>query len=140
MLSDYSYGVIPVVMKHHQPQVLLILHQKGHWAFPKGHAKPGETHLATARRELLEETGLSEVEIQIKPTFNEHYIYTDPQQGVIDKTVTFFLGVVKNDQVKILPAEVADYGWFNLDQAKERMTFDQGKQIIEQLVTYFNHQ
>lgn len=139
MLNDYSFGVIPVVIKNNQPQVLLILHQKGHWAFPKGHPEPGETNLETAARELKEETGISEVKIQPEPTFHEHYIFTDPDKQTINKTVTFFLGLVKNDQVEILPEEVADYGWFNLEQAAARMTFDQGKEIITQLSEYFNN-
>ena len=36
---------------------LLIQHQAGHWAFPKGHANPGESPAETARREFAEETG-----------------------------------------------------------------------------------
>jgi 8-oxo-dGTP pyrophosphatase MutT (NUDIX family) len=140
MLNDYSYGVIPVLMKNSQPQVLLILHQKGHWAFPKGHAEAGETPIETAARELKEETGLDKVDILSKPVFTENYIFTDPDKKVINKQVTFFLGQVKNDQIKIQESEVADYGWFNLTTAKEQMTFEQGKKIIDQLVEYFKHQ
>lgn len=140
MTDDFSFGVIPVVIKHNQPQVLLILHQKGHWAFPKGHPEADETNLETAARELKEETGLSDVQIQAEPTFIEHYIFTNPDKQIVDKTVVFFLGFVKNDQVKIQTLEVADYGWFSLAAAKKRMTFDQGKQIIDQLIEYFNNQ
>lgn len=42
-----------------QGRVLLIRDRQGYWVFPKGHTDPGETPEQTARREVLEETGIS---------------------------------------------------------------------------------
>jgi 8-oxo-dGTP pyrophosphatase MutT (NUDIX family) len=37
------------------------------WDIPKGMAEPGESHIASARRELFEETGLDAPEAELKP-------------------------------------------------------------------------
>ncbi|MDG1555215.1 MAG: NUDIX domain-containing protein, partial [Candidatus Poseidoniaceae archaeon] len=43
--------------------VLLLQYPQGHWDFPKGHVEEtDEDHFSTARRELNEETGISEIE------------------------------------------------------------------------------
>lgn len=42
----------------HTEGVVLLQHADGSWLFPKGHVEPGETLLATALREVAEETGL----------------------------------------------------------------------------------
>jgi 8-oxo-dGTP pyrophosphatase MutT (NUDIX family) len=42
-------------------QYLLILDAHGNWGFPKGHVEGNEVPLATARREVAEETGLDDL-------------------------------------------------------------------------------
>ena len=58
MKKEFSFGIVPLQCVNEQWQVLLVQHQAGHWAFPKGHAEIGEEPKQTAERELLEETGL----------------------------------------------------------------------------------
>ena len=44
--------------------ILLLQYPQGHWSFPKGHIEESDKdHFSTAKRELLEETGISEVSI-----------------------------------------------------------------------------
>ena len=45
-------------------KVLMVKHNAGHCAFPKGHVEEGETEFETAIRETKEETGI-DVEIQL---------------------------------------------------------------------------
>ena len=42
-------------------EILLIQDSKGRWTIPKGHIEPGETAKMTARREIEEETGLTDM-------------------------------------------------------------------------------
>ncbi len=51
------YGAICV---NHKGEVLLVRGKKGgKWSFPKGHIERNETPIQCARRELLEETGIT---------------------------------------------------------------------------------
>lgn len=45
-------------------EILLIQDAKDRWTIPKGHIEPGETAKETAVREIGEEAGLHEVEVQ----------------------------------------------------------------------------
>src|ERR1700694_212158 len=55
----YRYHV-----KTHEIEILLIQDAKNRWTIPKGHIEEGETAKQTAEREVREETGLQEMEIQ----------------------------------------------------------------------------
>ena len=108
---------------------LLIQHRGGHWAFPKGHAEAGETHLQTARRELLEETGIADVDIREEHKFVEHYD-TVKRGREIDKTVTYFLGWVKSRDVRIQEEEVRDFAWLDRDAASQRITYEETRRVL----------
>jgi 8-oxo-dGTP pyrophosphatase MutT (NUDIX family) len=56
--------------------LLLRNRRHGTWGFPKGHLKPGESPREAARRELREETGISE--ITEHPTFLDRTDYFVP--------------------------------------------------------------
>jgi len=55
-----------VVFRHNphtqRVEILLIQDAKKRWTIPKGHVEPGEEHGATAEREIMEETGLKDIE------------------------------------------------------------------------------
>lgn len=108
---------------------LLIQHRGGHWAFPKGHAEPGESHLETARRELLEETGIAEVDVREDQKFVEHYD-TIKRGREIDKTVTYFLGWVKRPEVRIQAEEVRDFAWLELEEASRKITYEETRRVL----------
>lgn len=59
-----SGGVVWRRTKDNQIEILLIQDAKDRWTIPKGHIEPGETALQTARREIGEEAGLSNVDMQ----------------------------------------------------------------------------
>jgi 8-oxo-dGTP pyrophosphatase MutT (NUDIX family) len=136
MITDQSYGIIPVQITDQQPLFLLVYHQKGHWAFPKGHAEESESPLEAAIRELREETNL-QADIQPdSPELIEKYWFTTPEGEKVSKTVTFFLGLIHNPEVVIQEVEIQDYAWLTFDQALEKITFPAGKQVLKQAADY----
>ncbi|MGA1284003.1 MAG: bis(5'-nucleosyl)-tetraphosphatase [Prochlorothrix sp.] len=134
--TDAAYGLIPVFTSAEgDRRYLLILHQKGHWAFPKGHADPGETPLDTARREVEEETGLTDLSVVPGAEFVEHYEFTQGTEQ-ISKTVTYFLAQVqaspdgRPSSVTLQEAEVAQYRWCSAAEAQELITFPANRQVL----------
>lgn len=129
---EESCGVVPVLFPKSEPKEarFLLIHQRsGHWAFPKGRREPGETALAAALRELREETGISEVKIADGYSYIQRYAFA--QEGrETQKRVEFFLGIVKNDEVRIQEKEIQDYGWFSYEEALERLTYKENKDLL----------
>ena len=76
IINDESIGVIPVYKNNKGDYLfLIVLHNAGHWAFPKGHQENGESKVETAHRELYEETGIRNIEINYQHIFSESYSF-----------------------------------------------------------------
>ena len=99
------------------------------WSFPKGKQDPGEHVTATAVREVLEETG---VEIRLgRPLRPQLYAVS----GGRAKTVHYWVGhVVGDDDVSSyeINDEVDDLAWLSEAAAKERMTYLDDIDLLDQ--------
>jgi 8-oxo-dGTP pyrophosphatase MutT (NUDIX family) len=92
----------------------LLMRHPDRWDLPKGHVDPGETEMECALRELSEETGLTERDIEILPNFRftNHYQVRGKRDGQLhDKTLVIFLARLLSD-AKIQCTEHGDYQWF----------------------------
>ncbi len=96
-----------------------------HWSFPKGHVEMGETYEQTAKREVLEETGLH---IKIIPGFRETSQYMI--QNRISKSVILFVASTKDTNTIIQKSELEDYAWLSYDVCMDRMKFDNDRTIL----------
>ena len=114
----YSFGIIPIYRnKIGKLLFLLVRHLEGHtfrtgangghWAFPKGHPKDGEDSLSAAMREFKEETGIEEVEVIKDKKFEEHYSFS-AHGTPVNKTVTYYLGIVGDSTVTIQEEKLQD--------------------------------
>ncbi len=141
MIKDYSYGIVPLRFKNHLWQVLLIQHQAGHWAFPKGHADLGESPQQAAERELYEETGVKVQRYLLPDPLIETYIFTSQGQRIY-KTVHYFLALV-TDKVVIQEVEVQASEWLTLPEALVRVNFKETKRLclqVNEFLTHLTHQ
>ena len=102
---------------------------KDYWGFPKGHIEKGENPEETARREIEEETGLKD--IKFIDGFKEWIKYFFKREGKnVFKIVTFFLAETSQKEVK-LSFEHSGYEWLTFDEALERLTFRNSKEILK---------
>lgn len=139
MKNDFSCGVIPYRIVDGKREFLLIQHQAGHWAFPKGHPEEGEAELETARRELAEETGIEGVEIDEGHPFEELYTFTKRSGKQVSKRVIYFLGKVAADQaVRLQEEEVSDHAWGSVKKTRMRMSFDEGRALLDEVLSYLD--
>ena len=126
MKEEVSAGVI--LFNELDGKFLLLNYPSKHWDFVKGKMEKGETSHETAIRETNEETGISD--IKFLNGFEEeieYYFYADNQE--IHKKVIFFLGKTKTSDI-ILSHEHLDYIWLEFDNALERTTYENAKNLL----------
>lgn len=109
------------------------------WALPKGHLDPGECAEAAARREIMEETGLT-TDLEA-PLGDIRYSYTFRGKR-IDKQVHFFLfrwneGPDRGAIDALEPAmrvEVDEARWMPLLEAASRLAYAGERQVAARAV------
>lgn len=117
-IQEKSCGAVVYRQRGGAREYLIIRHNGGHWSFPKGHVENNETEVETARREILEETGLT---TEIDAAFRSVVTYS-PKSGVV-KDVVFFLASVTGGAEHAQEEEIAELEWFPFDRACEVVTF-----------------
>jgi bis(5'-nucleosidyl)-tetraphosphatase len=127
MKKEKSAGAI-VFRKRKEIQYLLLHYEAGHWDFPKGNIEKGETEQQTLKREIKEETGISD--ITIIPGFQESFQYYYKLRDLIKKEVVFYLARTDAEEVKI-SFEHVGFVWLSYDKAKNKLTYKNAKEILE---------
>ena len=95
MLHEKSCGAIVYRKYHGNTEILLIKHiNSGHWSFPKGHVEGNETEEETAKREIMEETG---IDVNLDTTFREIVSYS-PRKDT-QKIVVYFIGKARTPTI-----------------------------------------
>lgn len=121
----------------------LVLHyEAGHWDFPKGHLEEGETEEVAAKREIMEETGLS-VD-RFVPEYREEtafwfWSYPEVPGGKSRRTkkiVTFFLAETSDRDVR-LSDEHTGYAWLPYKEALQLVTYDNARNLLKRAERYF---
>ena len=98
---------------------LLVLRAYKNWDFPKGLIEPGEDQLATARREVREETGLANL---VYP-FGEEFRETAPYSG--NKIARYYIAATDAEKIELPVSpelgrpEHHEYRWVSFDEAEE---------------------
>ena len=127
MPREISAGMI-LFRRTPEPNYLLLHYESGHWDFPKGHIESGEDPEETAKRELQEETGISE--IHILDGYKQALRYFFRQKGIgIFKVVIFFLAETTQSEVT-LSAEHVGFDWLPYDAALARLTFKNSRDLL----------
>ncbi|MBE6791627.1 MAG: NUDIX domain-containing protein [Clostridia bacterium] len=125
-LYEHSCGAVVYRRINGEYRFLLIKNRRSnHWGFPKGHMEKGETREQTAKREVLEETG---IHINIIEGFCKDSQYKIGSR--IEKRVEVFLGSTEDTQTVIQKEEIEDYRWLRYPEALETLKFENDKEIL----------
>ena len=95
----------------------------GYWTLSKGRIEEGESEEDGAKREVMEEIGLS-VDIKSKLGENE-YIASDPKRGKIRKQVSYFLGSTEKKELNLKDTGgLDDARWFEASEIPNLKIYD----------------
>lgn len=136
MVTEHASGVVVYnVWKGEICYLLLQSATDDFWGLPKGHVEAYENLIQTAIREIKEETSL---DTRIDPDFKQQIDY-DMKNGH-HKTVTFFVSKVAPDvKVTRQVEEINSFGWFNFQEAYDKLTYDNLKKLLQDADTYIRN-
>ena len=112
-----------------------------YWNFVKGHTEKGETEEETMRREILEETGISDLEIISGFSDKNRYFYRaygaekekrrkSGRKILVAKQSVYFLAKVDSEKVE-LSDEHVDFAWLPFEEAKNLLTYKSSQKTLE---------
>jgi bis(5'-nucleosidyl)-tetraphosphatase len=102
VVKEKSCGVILYRLEDGLRIYLLLHYPSGHWDFPKGHVEEiDKNEMATAQRELEEETGIEDIEFVDGYREPMYYEFRRGKKQLIKKTVVYFAAETKEKEVKI---------------------------------------
>lgn len=131
MVLEQSIGA---VIRHQSQEdlqtseFLLLRNRRGFWGFPQGHKEKGESEIQTLIREVFEETGIRDLEIQ-SYIGDIRYSYFKGDGMKSEKEVRFYFAVTPTKQVRI-SNEHADFRWVTLPDALNMIDHAKLKQIL----------
>jgi 8-oxo-dGTP pyrophosphatase MutT (NUDIX family) len=108
---------------------LILNYSFGHWDFPKGNIEDGESELDTIKREIMEETGITD--IKFMDGFRQRISYKYKKRSkLVNKSVIYYIVETKSNKVT-LSFEHVDFAWLNFNDALNRLSFDNSKKILK---------
>ncbi len=127
METENCAGAIIYRISNKRPLFLLIKSSAtGWWVFPKGHIEEGETLIETARREVFEETGISD--LNYLENFFEKISFINHKGN--QKNVHHFLFETKSENLKI-SSEHIEFKWLNFEDAHAQVDHENQKRILK---------
>jgi len=141
-LFAFEKSVGGVVFRRQDEKILYLLlcYRSWQWDFPKGHVEKNESEEQTLRREILEETGISDISILPKFRRGSWYFYRakgnelkeriEKGRGVnIFKRVALYCVQTKDREVKI-DFESKDFAWLSFEEAYKKLGNDDSRRIL----------
>ncbi len=114
---------------------LVLVEQGGNsWSFPKGHVEDGEPLLAAAKREIFEETGITDLEYIEE--IGAYARYSLDKSGKVEDTSrpprlrTIFLFKTKTAVIRGDGTEITDARFVTIDEAVALLTHPADKEFL----------
>ncbi len=134
--QETSVGAFIYKIEKEEILFLLIYSERNkEWGFPKGHIEPNETELETAKREIKEETGITDIQ------FDNNFCCMDvykikgtlptTKNRIIDKKVIYYLARTKEDFKGSVDDEIGQGKWLNYNQSIKYLKYDNQKILLK---------
>jgi 8-oxo-dGTP pyrophosphatase MutT (NUDIX family) len=130
-VREFTAGGVVYRQTNGPTEILMIQDHKGRWTIPKGHVEKGEKLEQTARREIHEETGLTDIEIKDK--LDNIYFFYRRQGKLIFMTTSVFLIEAKRNTDKLKRGDsegIIDVKWFPVDEALQLIEYKDTEKLF----------
>lgn len=121
-------------------KVLLVSQNGRSWSLPKGHIEEGETTLDAAKREIYEESGVSELQfVKDLGVYQRYKIALDGGDDYSEqKTIFIFLFKTTQEKLNPIDTENPEARWFDKNEVADVLTHYKDKEfflsILESIV------
>lgn len=112
-------------------QVLVVNQNGNSWSLPKGHIDAGEDAITAAKREIYEESGVSQVTfIKNLGTYSRYKIGIDANEDQSEwKTMHMFLFTTKEKTLKPIDPDNPEARWVEKDKVAELLTHPKDREF-----------
>lgn len=136
IIKELSIGAVLFNSKDKNPFFLLLHYNSGHWDFPKGNKEKNETEKETIAREIKEETGIVDIDLDFDFR-NVVFYYYKRKNFLVSKEVIYFLAKTSNWDV-VLSKEHIGYIWESYSLASNIITYENSRNILRQAFNFIN--
>ncbi|GIW22171.1 MAG: hydrolase [Candidatus Sericytochromatia bacterium] len=130
--KTYSYGG---VVLNKENKVLVVSQYGTSWSLPKGHQEENELPLETAKREIFEESGISDLEYLAH--LGSYERYKIDEKAIEDyselKNITIFLFRTKQEKLKPIDKENPQAIWLSIEEVGNKLTHYKDKEFFEKI-------
>lgn len=135
-MEEKSSGAIVFRKENKKRKYLVLYYGKGHWGFPRGNIEEGESEKEATRREIEEETGITN--LTFIPGFREEMEWYYKRDGkTVHKRAVLFLAETKTKEVE-LSFEHREFKWLNFEKALEILTFKNTREVLKKARRFLN--
>ena len=128
MVKEYSCGAILFCYDENVRKYVLVQEASGSYGFPKGHKENDETDIETAKREILEETGIVPEFIPNMKRTIRYKLMNDSE-----KEVTFFVAKYNDQEFNSTDKTILAIKKFDYKAAKSVLKFNELKNILTEV-------
>lgn len=120
------------VVLNPEGRVLLVSQHGTSWSLPKGHLEAGETPLEAARREIREESGVSQLElVRSLGSYSRHRLGADGGEDRSElKTIHLFLFRTDATDLAPLDADNPEARWVERARVAEMLTHAKDREFF----------
>ena len=115
-------------------QVLVVSQHGTSWSLPKGHVEEGEEIVVTARREITEESGISDLKLIKELGSYERPRLQDPTEI---KTIHMFLFRTNQVDLKPVDSNNPEARWVNKEEVEKLLTAEKDKEFFKNIKDLF---
>lgn len=136
MAYERSAGAVIFNKNNNHIDYLLLQYRHKHWDFPRGHIEKGEDEMTAARREIGEETGLTNLNFVQDFRICTPWSYRKKNSAQANyKEVVYFLAGSDSNGVT-LNHENIDFKWLAYQDAIKLPMFPHVKTVLEKANQY----